>query len=128
MRTASCVFTVVVCLLAARSAPAQSSSATLGGTVLDESAAVVPGVDLTVLNVATGLERQAATGRDGTFSVPALPPGRYLLRAMRQGFAALEVPDIVLNVNDRVLLQLRLKVEQIGESLTVTASPSRISS
>src|SRR5918999_5324864 len=107
---------VLVCVPAAR---AQSPAATLGGTVLDENGAVVPAVEITVLNLSTAVQRHAATDGEGAFVVPLLPPGRYTLTAQREGFATLEVRNIVLNVGDRQALRIRLRVGEVGESVTV---------
>jgi hypothetical protein len=100
-------------------ARAQSPAATLGGTVLDENGAVVPAVEITVLNLSTAVQRHAATGGEGAFVVPLLPPGRYTLTAQRDGFATLEVRNITLNVGDRQALRIRLRVGEVGESVTV---------
>jgi hypothetical protein len=106
-------------LLSAVAARAQSPAATLGGTVLDENGAVVPEVEITVLSLSTAVQRHATTGGAGAFVVPLLPPGRYTLTAQREGFATLEVRNIVLNVGDRQALRIRLRVGEVGESVTV---------
>ena len=105
--------------LLAAAARAQSPAATLGGTVLDENGAVVPSVEITVLNLSTAVQRHAATGGEGSFVIPLLPPGSYTLTAQRDGFATLEVRNIVLNVGDRQALRIRLKVGEVGESVTI---------
>ena len=109
----------VVLLLLAGAARAQSPAATLGGTVLDENGAVVPAVEITVLSLSTAVQRHASTGGAGAFVVPLLPPGRYTLTAQRDGFATLEVRNIVLNVGDRLALRIRLQVGEVGESVTI---------
>ncbi|MET0649674.1 MAG: carboxypeptidase-like regulatory domain-containing protein [Pyrinomonadaceae bacterium] len=100
-------------------ARAQSPAATLGGTVLDENGAVVPAVEITVLNLSTAVQRHALTGGEGAFVVPLLPPGRYTLTAQREGFATLEVRNITLNVGDRQALRIILHIGEVGESVTV---------
>src|SRR5215218_2870914 len=105
--------------LTAPAARAQSPAATLGGTVLDENGAVVPSVEITVLNLSTAVQRHALTGGEGAFVVPLLPPGRYTLTAQRDGFATVEVTNITLNVGDRLALRIRLRVGEVGESVTV---------
>ena len=44
---------------------AQSPTATLGGTIVDETDAVVPDVKITVFNLATALQRRATTDENG---------------------------------------------------------------
>ncbi len=111
-------------LLSVTAVRAQSPAATLGGTVLDENGAVVPAVEITVLNLSTAVQRHALTGGEGAFVVPLLPPGRYTLTAQREGFATLEVRNIVLNVGDRQALRIRLRVGEVGESITVVDAVS----
>src|SRR5215203_3513234 len=105
-------------------ARAQTPAATLGGTVLDENGAVVPAVEITVLNLSTAVQRHAATGGEGAFLVPLLPPGRYTLTAQRDGFATVEVTNITLNVGDRLALRIRLRIGEVGESVTVVDAVS----
>jgi hypothetical protein len=106
---------------------AQTASATIAGTVVDESTAAVPGVLVSVVNLTTGLRRSATTGAQGSFVVPLLPPGRYSLTAQRAGFAAADIPEIVLNVGDALDVRLLLKVAGIDALVSVTAQPPRVS-
>jgi hypothetical protein len=104
---------------------AQSATATLSGDVVDETNASVPDVAIVVVNSDTALTRQAITSAGGGFAIPLLPPGRYTLRAARDGFAPVEMRDIVLNVGDQVALAVRLTVASVLETLNVTAEPPR---
>ena len=101
------------------SARAQSPTATLAGTVMDDAGAVIPSVRITVLNLDTAIQRHATTSDEGYFVIPLLPPGRYNLTAQHAGFATLEVRDVVLNVNDQLALRIRLKIGALGETVTV---------
>jgi carboxypeptidase family protein/TonB-dependent receptor-like protein len=106
---------------------AQATTATLGGTVVDESDAIVPETYITVVNLATGLRRTTTAGAQGTFVVPLLPPGRYRLTAQRGGFAPTEIGELVLNVGDDLNVKLMLKVAGVGTDVIVTAEPPRVS-
>ena len=105
-------------------AKAQSSTATLSGTVMDEAGAVIPGVRLTLLNLSTALQRHAMTDTEGSYVVPLLPPGRYNLTAQRDGFTTVEVRNVVLNTGTQLALRIKLKVGEIGESVTVIEDPA----
>ena len=102
---------------------AQSSTATLSGTVMDEAGAVIPAVRLTLLNLSTALQRHAMTDDEGSYVVPLLPPGRYNVTAQRNGFGTVEVRSVVLNTGDQLSLRIKLKVGEIGESVTVIEDP-----
>jgi hypothetical protein len=105
-------------------AVAQATTATLEGTVVDESGAVVPGVHVTIVNSATALERATTTGPQGRFAAALLPPGQYRLDAQRDGFATTRLDELVLNVGDDVTVTVLLKVGGIDRTLTVTAERS----
>ena len=94
----------------------QGGTATLSGTVTDQNDAVVPGVNVAVISIAQGFQRSATTNREGAYVVPSLPPGIYTVKAEREGFTTAEVPDVVLNVNDQVKLDIPLKVGSLSSS------------
>src|SRR5262249_11864448 len=68
---------------------AQSATATLSGTVLDEKGLVIPGVEVTVANPDTRYEREVRTGDQGQFTIPLLPPGAYTVIVKKEGFRPL---------------------------------------
>jgi len=98
---------------------AQSATATLSGAVVDQTGAVVPGAEITLINTATGLLRRATTNEYGYFIVPLLPPGAYTVRAQREKFAPVEISNVVLNVHDQRAIQIQLKVGVIGDTVNV---------
>jgi len=128
-RVAAALAIVVASSLAPSTfAVAQSATATIIGTVLDQSGGVVRDAAVSVVNVATGSERTAFTGPDGTCTAAFLPPGTYRVTARHDGFTPAEMPDLVVNVGDRRDVTLLLKVPSVGESLTVTAETLPVSS
>ena len=98
---------------------AQSATATLSGTVLDQNGAVVPGVNIAVISIGQGFRRTTTTGDDGGFVVPLLPPGSYIVKAERDGFGTYETSNIVLNVNDQKMLRISLKIGSISQTVLV---------
>src|SRR6266540_2251032 len=121
--TASCLLPTVLLLLTAHcsllTGYAQSTSATLSGTVTDAQGALVPGARVTVTNASTGLKREATTSGSGTFTIPLLPPSTYTVLVENQGFTPAEIRDVVLNVNDNVSLNIELKVGSVGATVDV---------
>ena len=53
------------------------TTASIQGTVSDQSGAAIVGAKVTVKNTALGIERTARTSSSGSYEVPALPPGTY---------------------------------------------------
>ncbi len=116
---ALCLLLSALCLLP--SVAAQSATATLSGTVLDERDAVIPGATVAVVNTSTGARRQTATNEQGDFIVPLLPPSTYVVNVQQQGFAPVEVQNVILNVGDQKSLQIHLKAGNISEIVQVNA-------
>ena len=122
------VLPILLVLACPRFVQAASSTATLSGRVVDESGGVVRSVEVVIVDPATGLERKTETSERGEFVFPGLPPARYQLTAQHDGFAPLQVPDVVLHVNDEALLHLTLEVSPVGEAVIVEASSVRVNS
>lgn len=96
-----------------------SLTATLDGKVVDEHEAVVPDASVLVKDNKGELKRRAKTDSDGSFLFSLLPPGNYTVVVESRGFLPAEVKDVALKVNDRLELKIRLKVGNIGETVTV---------
>ena len=124
---ARCCLLFALCLLPVAFTSAQSTSATLSGTVTDPNSAAVVGAQVTVTNNGTGLKRQATTSGAGTFTIPLLPPSTYTVLVQNQGFTPAEIRDVVLNVNDNVSLNIELKVGQVGATVDVKSNAPLIS-
>ncbi len=106
---------------AAQSAQAKGPTGTLSGTVVDDSGGLVPGVTVAVRSVENGLRREVTTNEAGAFTFPLLQAARYVLSATLQGFAPIEIPDVIVKPNDQQTLLVKLKLATVGENVTVTA-------
>ena len=100
------------------------TSATVVGTVRDETQASVPGASAVITNNATGLQVARETGADGSFLLPSLPPGSYRLTVKKSGFQQHVHDGIVLAVNDRATIDVTLALGATAESVTVTGEVS----
>lgn len=112
-----------VTLALGRMASAQITAATISGIVRDETGAVLPGVDVTMKNLETGLTRSAATGRDGIYNIPGLPPGLYEIRASLPGFATAVQADVPLTLAQQASLNVTMRVSAI-ERVVVVGAPT----
>ena len=105
---------------------AQSPNGTINGRVLDPSNKVIGGVDILVINDATGVKYSGKTNDDGIYVVPNLPPGPYRLQVSKVGFKTLIKPDIVLNIQDALSINFTLPVGAVFEIVTVEGGASMI--
>jgi hypothetical protein len=116
---------ILILLLApAIAAQTQSTTGDIQGTVQDANGAVVPGANIEIKNVDTGISRSLVTDDSGRFVALALQPGKYSVKVSKQGFSTAEDPNVVLTVGKALDLIFNLKTGGIDEVVTVTASPT----
>ena len=101
---------------------AQSATGQITGTVRDSSGGVMEKVKVTVTLVQTGLTREAMTNDLGTYVVPLLPAGVYLVTAERANFKLAVTSDVQLNVDQVQRVDLALTTGDISEKVEVTAN------
>ena len=104
-------------------AQTQITTGVIEGAVLDSSGAVLPGVDVTIVNVDTNLTQSRTTGPDGRYVFLQLPPGPYKATFRLSGFGTHVQEGIVLTVGQSVSLNPRLSVGNVSETVTVTGTP-----
>ncbi|MFZ2023476.1 MAG: carboxypeptidase regulatory-like domain-containing protein [Terracidiphilus sp.] len=102
----------------------QSDRGTITGTVKDASAAVLPGVQVTVVNAATNEAWKATTDGLGLYRAENLPVGTYSVRFTYQGFKTLERRGVTLLIGQVAEIDASLQVGGTTETVEVTsASP-----
>jgi hypothetical protein len=125
-RLALVVAALVVATGLARSAWSQTATGQITGTVTDSTGAVMSGVKITVTNQETGLTRETTTNESGTFTVPLLRVGVYLVTAEQQGFKVAVRSDIQLNVDQVQRIDLELAAGNLSERVEVQANRATI--
>jgi hypothetical protein len=114
---ASVLLFLLICLL--QSTVSAQVSATLSGTVTDQSGASVPAAGVTARNIDTGLSRETATGQSGRYQLFALPLGQYEVRVKKEGFAEGVRTGIRLVVGQDARADLTLHVGAVSEEVKV---------
>ena len=99
-------------------ASAQVTS-TLSGTVTDTSGGVLPGADVVARSEDTGTTFTAVTNEHGTFTIPAMPIGRYVVTVSLQGFKQVVLADIRLSTATAATVNVKMEVGQVAETITV---------
>jgi hypothetical protein len=98
----------------------QTPSGNIQGTVTDSTAAVLPGVSVTALNLDTGYTRTVPTLGTGAYRLVALPLGRYELKFELQGFKPVTIGGVVLTIGATAVHDAVLGTAVATESVTVT--------
>jgi hypothetical protein len=79
--------------------------------VVDQNNAVVKDAKVSVVNTATGAERDTVSGSDGSATFPALSlTGTYTVTVTRDGFGTEEQKDIALRSGETATLKVTLSV------------------
>src|SRR5215813_1851932 len=128
-RTARCLvsglFAVLFSLLMTGGAWAQTT-AQVGGTVKDQSGAVLPGAEVTATQTDTGFKRTAVTDETGSYLLTNLPVGPYRFEAGLPGFRTYVQTGIVLQVNANPVINAVLEVGQVSEQVEVRADAALV--
>src|SRR5437867_13248369 len=80
---------------------AQTTSASVSGSVQDSQGAVLPGVTVTMTSRTQGNVLTAITDAGGRFVFPIVRQDTYTLQVMLQGFKTLERTIMIVNENDK---------------------------
>lgn len=115
--------TFVLCLAFSALAGAQEITGTIRGVVTDTSGAVVGRAGITVTNTDTKtVVRRTTSGSTGQYSAPLLPVGHYTVAVEAPGFSTSTVSNIELNVNDRLTIDVEMKVGATTSDVNVEAA------
>ncbi len=109
----------ILALCFAPAATAQNT-ATITGIVTDVSGAVIPGATVTVTKDETGGVTEVSTNEVGTYTAAALDLGTYAVEVSTPGFKSFRRPGVVLNVRDRVRIDVALELGEVTETIEVT--------
>jgi hypothetical protein len=117
---------LVVGLLLAGAAAAQTFNASIGGIVKDSSGAVVPGVKVVVLDKATNGNVSTVTNGSGVYSVPFLNSSTYQVTFTKEGFKADVEENVPLVLNQQARVDVVLVIGNTTQTVTVTAEAPQI--
>jgi len=98
------------------------SSASLGGTVMDASRAVLPGAEVTARNDATGVESKTTANNAGVYNFPSLQSGTYTVAVELRGFQRNIKTDVRLGAGSQIRLDFDLAVAGTTTEVEVTST------
>src|ERR1044071_3330797 len=123
LHSASKVASVAVCVcLSGVVLRGQQETASITGQITDPSGAAIAGAHVTIKNQASGAAFVSISDGDGFYRAPQLRPAVYSISATASGFSTTVREDVVARVNDRLRVDLALKVGSVNESVLVTGA------
>lgn len=118
------LFIVAAFAISTTSIFAQSTTATLSGTVQDQAQSVIPNATVTIKNTDTGFTRNMQTNSEGRYNFVNLPIGAYEVTVEAANFAKYVQTGIVLVVNQNAVVDVEMKAGGVQEVVTVTENAS----
>src|SRR5579872_1792832 len=113
---------VVMLLGAALVSVGQTPTAQVTGAITDSTGATVPGAEVTVINVDTGIERQTTSNNEGYYAVPLLPPGNYSITIRKASFKPIHRSGLTLVVDQVARIDFAMEVGAVTDTVEVTAA------
>lgn len=105
---------------------AQSTGATVHGTVTDPDGAVIPGAAIT-LTPPKGKEVVVQSKNDGSYSVSGVAPGTYAVTATMTGFATFVRQNVHVAAGQLLELNIKMALQVESQEVQVTAQNQQVS-
>jgi hypothetical protein len=99
---------------------AQTTTGSVTGIVTDPTGAVLAGVNVAVVNLATGVTNNAATNESGIYYIQYLRIGLYKIKFSAPGFSVQEFGPFSLEIDQVAKIDGKLAVGSASEVVTVT--------
>jgi len=99
-----------------------TSTGTVTGQVTDPQGAVVPGADITLLDVGTNTPRKTSTNELGRYTFVNIPPGVYDISVSKTGFKSAKVDGQKIAVGLVRTVDVTLEIGAVSETVQVSAS------
>jgi len=120
MGAAWLAFIALIIALALPLASRAQDTGYISGTVTDKSGAAVAGADVLITNTSGSLTRTTTTNSDGAYVVAGLPGGTYNLVVTAKGFQKYSATKVVLDVAQKIRVDVQLTVGAVTEVIEVT--------
>ena len=105
---------------------AQSFTASVRGTVADQSGASVPGAKVIVTDAERGTTKSTVADEAGRYAVTALQPGNYILTVEASGFKRFSSGVFTLVVQQQATVEAKLEVGDVATTVEVQGSAALI--
>jgi hypothetical protein len=100
----------------------QTETATISGLITDATGAVVGGAEVKLQSVRRGVLGSTTTNKAGIYLFASVQPGQYQLTVQKPGFKQVDLLGLIVNVQDHIEQNFRLRIGSVTESVTVEAN------
>ncbi len=125
MRTKMFVLVIAVTLSCALVMNAQETRGSVIGQVVDASGAVVPGANVTAVNLETGVKQTTVANHEGAYEILYMLPGKYTISASATSFKT-SVEEVQIRIHERTKVDLALEVGAVAEQVKITAEAPQL--
>jgi outer membrane receptor protein involved in Fe transport len=116
----------VILLVSGLAALAQNTSGRVIGVVTDPQGAALVGARVTVVNVATNVERDTVTDNSGSYQILDVPIGRYTVTVEMKGFVKAVTQPQELNINQSLRIDVAMKIGGTTQVVEVQSEASQV--
>jgi hypothetical protein len=114
-------FMLAVVFAAAPAVLAQvTTTGQMSGTVIDTQGAVVPNAQLTVRNIQTKANYAVTTNKDGNWTLPSIPSGKYTVTIAAPGFKTTVVQEVTVEVGQPATVKATIEVGAVDDQVVIT--------
>src|SRR5688572_1852367 len=103
-RSGATAFVILLFMVLSATGVWAQGTAQISGAVTDQTGAVLPGVEVTAAQTATGATRTVVTDETGRYTLQSLPVGPYKVEASLPGFRTFVQTGLVLQVNANTVI------------------------
>jgi len=103
-------------------AAAQQPTAQVTGLITDASGAAVPGANIEITGVNTGVTQRTTSNNSGNYVFPVVKPGQYNITAHKQGFDAMTRTGLELTVGQIARFDFALQIGGTKQTVEVSSA------
>jgi Carboxypeptidase regulatory-like domain/TonB dependent receptor-like, beta-barrel/TonB-dependent Receptor Plug Domain len=115
------IFALMVCFIFEEGLYAQFETASVLGTVNDESGAVLPGASVTLTHNAMGISARTFTDENGNYQFLNVKIGNYRVEVQMASFSAAVIDNVQVAVGARQRVDFSLKLGELNTTIEVAA-------
>ena len=113
---------LVLLMCGANAAFAQEVTATITGTITDQSGAAIAGANVVAKSTERGISYNSTSNESGLYRISNLPVGSYELRVEKEGFQTSVYPAFTLVLNQIARVDVEMKVGQVSQTIEVSGA------